>query len=137
MRLLGFSLTKIGAERLSNSFSDLKIETSINLDSVEENKVLSPNPEKSYLEVLFRYTIEYSKKIAKIELSGKVLLETEEKTGKEILKNWKKKDLKDELRVGLFNAILVKSNLKALQIEEELGLPPHFKLPSLTIPEKK
>ena len=29
--------------------------------------------------------------------------------------------------------ILRKSNIKALQLEDEFGLPAHFKLPSLTV----
>jgi len=38
--------------------------------------------------------------------------------------------------VFLFNIILKKSTLKALQIEEELNIPLHMQLPSLKKQEK-
>ncbi|MCR4327326.1 MAG: hypothetical protein NUV46_01975 [Nanoarchaeota archaeon] len=137
MRLVGFGLTKVNAEKFSNEFSDLKVETSINLDSVEENKFPSKRENSTLLDILFNYSIKYSKEIAKIELKGKIILSVENALGEEILKNWKKKDFKDELKINIFNAILLKANLKALQVEEELGLPPHFRMPSLTFPKKE
>ncbi|PJE81388.1 hypothetical protein COU58_02815 [Candidatus Pacearchaeota archaeon CG10_big_fil_rev_8_21_14_0_10_32_42] len=137
IRLVAFNLTRITAEKFSSKFSELKIETSINLDLIEENKEIPKKDKIKYLNVLFKYNINYSDKIAKIELGGKIILAMEEELAEEILKNWKKKDFKDEIRVSLFNSILIKSNIKAIQIEEELGLPPHFKLPSLTISKKE
>ncbi|MDP3966249.1 MAG: hypothetical protein Q8Q04_01830 [archaeon] len=137
MRFVAFNLKKVSGERYLNDFSDLNVGTSINLNSVEENKASQPRPGTIYLDVFFTYIIDYSKKVAKVELDGKVVLSVDEKIGKEILKNWKGKDLKDEIRVEIFNGILMKSNLKALQIEEDLGLPPHFKMPSLSIPKKE
>lgn len=137
MRVVGFGLTKVEAEKLSASFSSFGIETSINLESVDQNEILPKKEGNLYLDISFKYTIEYTKKIAKIALSGKIVLLVEEKAGEEILKNWKKKDLKEELKLGIFNSILMKSNLKALQIEEDIGLPPHFKLPTLTLSKKE
>jgi len=50
---------------------------------------------------------------------------------KEVLKGWKDKETTDDFRIFLFNIILRKSNIKALQLEDELALPPHIPLPSL------
>ena len=137
MRLIGFNLTKMIAERFSNINGDLKIETAINLESIEENTKIPNKQENFFLDVSFKYSIDYSVKIAKIELEGKILLSVDQKLGKEIIKTWKKKKLDEKTKMAIFNGILMKSNIKAIQLEDELGLPTHFKLPSLKIsPEK-
>ena len=137
MRLVGFNLTKINAEKMLNDFSHLKVDTSINLNSVVENKAIPEKKDTTYLEIIFMYGINYLKKIAKIEITGRMVVAVDKKTGKEILKNWKKKEMDEKIRLDLFNGILMKANLKALHIEEELGLPPHFRLPVLTLPKKE
>jgi hypothetical protein len=60
-----------------------------------------------------------------------VLLLTEKDESKDILKKWKNKKMPEEFRVPLFNIILTKSNLRALQLEEELNLPTHIPLPRI------
>lgn len=137
MKLMGFNFTKINIEKISSNFEKLKINTSINIDSIEERKVGSVKSNDIFLDIKFNYLINYDPEIAKIELSGKIILSVEEKLGKEILKDWKDKKLKEEIRLTLFNAILRKSNIKALQLEEYLNLPPHFNLPSLKMDNKK
>ena len=116
---------------------NLKIETSINLDSIEELKNESMKTKDDLLDIKFNYIISYSPKIAKIELAGKMVLAIDSKKGKEILKTWKDKKLDDDVRLALFNGILMKSNVKAIQLEDEMGLPLHFKLPSLKAPKKE
>ncbi len=137
MKLVGFTYDKISAEKYTTELKDLKIETSLNIDSIEENPAKSPNPDIKFLNFSFTSSINYSKKIAKIELVGKMVLSVDSSLAKNILKDWKKKELKDEVRFSVFNGILEKTNIKALQLEEELNLPPHFRLPSLAAPGKQ
>jgi len=136
MRVVGFNYTKIFAEKYTNDFKDLKIETSLNIDSIEENSSKLPDKKITLLDFNFTSSINYSKNIAKIELSGKMVLSVDSKVADEVLKNWKKKELKEEFRLAVFNGILNKTNIKSLEIENELNLPPHFRLPSL-VPQKK
>ena len=51
--------------------------------------------------------------------------------------DWKDKKMPDDFRNTLFNLILRKASLKALQLEEEMNLPIHMQLPTLKIGEKK
>lgn len=136
MKLIGFNLTKVSYERINLSLDNLKIDTSINLSSIEELKD-GPKDKNKYLEVKFIYNINYSPKVAKIELGGTLIVSAEEKTAKDILSEWKSKKLKEETRVALFNAILIKCNIKAVQIEDDLRLPTHFQLPSLKTSKKE
>ena len=64
-------------------------------------------------------------------MAGNILISVDPKKGEEILKDWKNKKLNDGMRLVIFNSILSKANIKAIQLEEEFGLPIHFKLPSL------
>ena len=50
---------------------------------------------------------------------------------KEILKQWKNKKISEDFKIPLFNLILRKSNVKTLELEEEMGLPLHIPLPHL------
>jgi hypothetical protein len=137
MKLMGFNFTKLNIEKKSSKFEELKIDTSINLDSIEETKQEIVKSKDSFLSIKFNYLINYNPDIAKISLNGNILLAVDEKMCKEILNDWKDKKLKDNFRLSLFNFILRKSNIKALQLEEDLNLPPHFNLPSLKLEDKK
>lgn len=135
MKLAGFNFTKINVEKFTNDFKNLKINTSINLVSIDEAKTIKTND--SFLNLKFNYSIDYDPKIAKIEFEGNMLISIDSKKAKEILDDWKNKKIKDESRLAIFNGILMKSNIKAVQIESEMGLPIHFKLPSLTLGKKE
>jgi len=43
----------------------------------------------------------------------------------------------NEESLAITNIILQKASIKALELEEELGLPPHIRLPSVKLNEEK
>ncbi len=131
MKLIGFNFTKISVEKMGKISKDLKIDTSINIDSIDEVKNEMIKSKDLFLNIKFNYKINYNPKIALIDLSGNIAISVDSKLGKEIVKDWKSKKIDDNTRITIFNAILRKSNIKALQLEEEMNLPPHFQLPSL------
>ncbi len=131
MKIIGFNFNKINVERLSDKFEKLKINTNIDLVDVKEVKPEVFKSKDELIEVRFNYSVNYEPKIANISLSGIVLLMVDEKTSKSFLSHWKDKKLPDEHKVLLFNIILKKSNLKAMQLEDELNLPLHVSLPSV------
>ena len=137
MRLIGFNFTKLDLEKKSDNLKDLKITTGINLLDVKEVKSdLFSNPE-ALLVVKFEYTINYEKNIAILKFCGNLVISLEPEKSKEVLKQWKNKKLPEDFRLTLFNIILRKSSLKALQFEEEFNLPAHIPLPSFKPREKR
>ena len=50
---------------------------------------------------------------------------------KVLKKDWKKKKFNHPVKLPLFNFIMEKCNLKALQLEEEVSLPFHIPMPKL------
>jgi hypothetical protein len=139
MRIIGFNFTKISIEKLKEP-SDLKeqLKVNTNIDVPELTGVKSDilKTKEEIIEAKFIYGINYDPDFAKIELGGRILVTVESKVAKEIFKQWKKKKMPEEFRLLLFNAILKKSSLKALYLEEELNIPLHMPLPSFKKEEK-
>lgn len=129
MRIIGFSLTKILIERKEELEGQLKISQNININDIKKQKIPISNEEA--LKITFNFVIEYSENSGKLNFEGYTILLPETKKMKEILKSWKDKQISEELRVPLFNFIMNKCNIRALDLEDELGLPPHVPMPRI------
>lgn len=131
MKILGFNFQKIEAERTQGVSQGMKIST--NVDIIDINEVSSDMFDKreKILSVKFKNDILYEPDIAKIKLEGNILVSVDKNTSEKVLKDWKKKKLDDNFKLTIFNVILKKSSLRALQLEEELNLPSHIPMPSL------
>src|SRR3989344_6934149 len=130
MQLIGFNFTKISGKRELEQKDKLKINYNIEiLDITKENIPLIK--EDNILRFSFKYTISYDPKYALIEFEGFILVALEQGKIKAILKEWKKKKVTEEVRITLFNIVMTKCNIKALQLAEDLSLPPHIPLPRL------
>jgi hypothetical protein len=131
MRLVGFNFTKISVEKFKDSVQDLKFNTKIDISSIEPLKSDLIKVKDEPLKIDFVYSVLYEPELAKIELAGTMVLSVESRIARDILKGWKDKEMSDEFRIFMFNIILRKANIKALELEDELNLPPHIPLPSL------
>jgi hypothetical protein len=134
MRLIGFNFTKVSAEKLKENVPNMKVSTKIEVPSVKEANSNVLKMKEDLLKVEFKYEVQYSPDVAKIELKGTLIIAVDQKIAKEALKNWQDKDNEKlkELRIFVFNLILRKANIKALELEEEFNLLPHLPLPSLS-----
>jgi hypothetical protein len=135
MKLLGFNLTKIQAERYPKQGNDIKIETNIDISDLSGVKSDMLKKEE-LLGVKFEYTIKYSIDFAIISFGGNLLFSGDSKEVSEILDSWKNKQIPEKFKEFLFNIILKKSSLRALQLEDELNLPSHIPMPSLNFEKK-
>lgn len=139
MQVIGFNFTKISSERKKAPEGKIEIKSNINIKSIESEKV-EMLKDREVLKFTFDFAIEYTPNIASLNFEG-IILTTSDKndkeTPKEILKKWKTKKITDEVRLPLFNLIMTKCNLKALQLEEEFGLPTHVPMPRLAPPQDK
>jgi hypothetical protein len=132
IKLAGVNFYKVSAEKNPEFKDKITIKPSINIANIEEYK-----PSKNDVcKVDFNFGINYGD-LGKVALTGAVFLSMDGKTLKEILKSWKDKKLDNDTNVLILNVIMQKASLKALQLEEELGLPPHVALPRLQLGESK
>lgn len=128
---------KIQVEKFKDRVEGLKIGTRIDVSDIQEAKADMLKTKEEILAVKFLYGLDYEPEMAKIDLEGNLVLSLESKKTREILKQWKNKKMPEDFRSTLFNLILRKCSLRALQLEEEMNLPIHLQLPTLKISEKK
>lgn len=132
MRVVGFNLTKIAAEKTAESINE-KPTTGIEfVDLVKEKTDLLKDGE--LIKVTFTHSINYGeekKKEGNVFFEGNISLSVTKDESKDIMKNWKKKKLSPSLNLSLFNLILRRCTPKAIFLEDEVGLPIHTPMPKL------
>ncbi|MBU0957390.1 MAG: hypothetical protein KKF56_01120 [Nanoarchaeota archaeon] len=140
MQVVGFNFEKITAEKKEQATGKIKINSNIKITNITEDKVKSFSIE--VLKFGFEFSIEHlseedpKKQFGEIVFRGSIILTVDKKQQKEILKDWKSKKIPDSVRNPVYNIILSKANLKALQLEEELGLPTHIQMPKIASDQK-
>ena len=131
-QIVGFNLKKIKAEKEATEIKrEVDIKSNFSIIDIKKEEI-PLGKEKEVLSFDFKFDVVYEPKIAVISFEGFVLLMADEKEAKEILKEWKKKNVKEELRLLIYNQILIKCSIKALQYEEEFNLPFHLPMPRFT-----
>jgi hypothetical protein len=134
IKLVGFRYVKINVERNDDSKGELKITPNIHINSIEKFKVESSKQE--LLQINFKFIVDYDS-LGKIELEGKMFLGVDVKTMKDILEGWKNKKIDEQSNLVILNTIIQKASIKALELEEEMNLPPHVQLPRLHLGKKE
>jgi hypothetical protein len=130
MNIIGFNFTKISGKRMSEIKSKVKIKYNIEIINVEKEKI-DLVKQTEVVKFSFKYTIEYEPKFSSIEFEGFILAILTPEQQKQTLKSWKKKKVPDEVRIFLFNLVMSKCNIKALQLEDDLSIPHHIPLPKI------
>ena len=130
MRIIGFNLTKILAERQEEDGQGISVDQNIDIKNIKEEKI--PITNNKALKIKFTLTVTYSKDFGKIELEGSIMTLPDEEEFKSIMDSWKDKKIPENMRLGIFNFIMVKCNVKALYLEDEMGMPLHVPMPRLT-----
>lgn len=132
MKIMGFSFTKISVEKKSDNFKDLKINTNIDILDVQSAKNDILKQKEEIIVIRFRYTIDFSKDVAKIDLEGNLMILLDPKDSKEAINEWKDKKLFEGIKTPVFNIILRKSTIKALELEDQMNLPLHtYSIPTI------
>ena len=127
LKLIGAKLIKISAER-NPEFSDkLEIKTNIKINSLEKIKEA-----KDTIKLSYDFKIDYNK-LGNILIKGFLFLSGDSKSIKDLLKIQKDKKHDSPEYVAITNLIIQKASIRAFELEEELGLPIHIKLPTLSV----
>ncbi|MFH1358901.1 MAG: hypothetical protein ABIH37_03380 [archaeon] len=130
MRIIGFNLTKILIEKEDKPKEKLQVNQNINIKDVSEEEI--PISKDKAVRIKFNLIINYSEEYAKVEIEGSVLTLPEKEELKSFLDSWKDKKIPEGTRIPLFNFIMNKCNVKALYLEDEMGLPLHIPMPRIS-----
>jgi hypothetical protein len=133
MAIVGFSFTKVHAEKTGTAKGKVNISNNVKVANIEDAN-LSMGESKKGLKVDFEFTSAYEPKFGAINLDGSVILLEDVKPAEEILKNWEKdKALPKELMPPVLNHILERCNVQALLMARDLGLPAPIPLPKVNV----
>lgn len=138
MAIVGFSFTKILAKKTAPLKGKVSITNNIMLSGIEDAN-LSMAKEKKGLRIKFSFESTYEPRIGLLHFEGEVITLEDAKKADEIMKDWeKKKSLPKEIVAPMLNHILEKSNIQALIMSRDLGLPSPIQLPKVNVkaPEK-
>ena len=138
MKVIGYNIKKVHAEKSRDLKPGGKIDTSIEfLDIKKESVELLKDHEA--LNFSFKFSVDYEEAESKREpLVGQVLMEGElvvsvdKEEAKEIMKFWKKKQLPEMIKSNLYNFIFRRCTPRAIQLQDEVKLTsPFIKIPQL------
>jgi len=128
MQVIGFNLTKILVEKKEKIEGKLEVKQNIDISGISKEKV--PFSEDA-IKISFNFIVSYEPEFAKLNLEGYLVLLVDKEEIKKFLKSWKDKKLPEEAKISLFNFIMNKCNIKALNLEDELNLPLHIPMPRI------
>ena len=132
MKIIGFNFTKILAEKKEQPKGKVNIKMNMDITGISKEKLMSLG--QDVIKADFEFGIHYDK-YAGFDFKGNMYFTSTPDKIKEVIKKWKTKKIPDDIRVVLFNFMLTKCNLKALQFEEEFNLPSHVPLPKVSTPK--
>lgn len=134
MTMVGLNFTKISAERMGGA-ENVRVESNVAITNVIEAKM--PDPKKAILKFQFLFTAKFEPNIGLIELKGELIEMYDKDLGAKILEGWSKsKSLHKDVAPRILNAILAKSNIEAIIMSKELGLPSPVQMPKVEIKQK-
>lgn len=139
MTIVGFNFTKINIERKEGGVSGkINISNNVSIKNIESKPFALGKNKQDGLKFTFEFTSKYDPDVGNITLIGDILYLTEKKKIDEILADWKKsKKISKEVITPILNMALVKCNVQALILSQELNLPPPIPLPKIQPRENK
>jgi len=130
MKVVGSNFSKISGERKGLISRELKINTNIEIKDVKKQTV-NVFKDQEVFAFEYEFKIDYGE-FGRLDFKGNILILFDEKSiVKELEENWKDKKLVESLKMPLMNIVFSRCNLKAMQLEEDLGLPIHLPQPKI------
>ena len=134
MAIVGFNFTKITAEKKAPVKGKISIVNNVGITSIEKADISLGTSKQCGLRYTFEYSSKYEPKVGSIVLEGEILAMEDDKKCDEIIKIWKdKKQVQKEAMTVIVNKILSKSNIQALVMSNDVGLPPSIPLPKVKV----
>lgn len=133
MPIVGFNFDKISVERTGKIQPGIKVRNSMEVKDITTEEIsLGKDKKQDALKFSFEYGVFYDPEVGSAVLQGHLLYTDTSSKIKEILTAWKKnKKVEPALKAQLLNTALVRCSIKALNLSQEVNLPPHLRMPTL------
>jgi len=133
MAIVGFNFDRILVEKTKPIMGGVQVKNNMSIKNVEQQELLMGKKKESILKFSFEFSSKYSPNIGLISINGHILFLQEPDAVKKIIAGWKKnKNIPNDVASLLLNAVLVRCNVKALILSQEVNLPPHIRLPTIS-----
>jgi len=130
--IVGFGFTKLSAEKKGSGKGKIHINNNVSIKNVETADLSLGKDKQNVIRFIFEFTSKYEPSIGTILFEGELLYMDDPKKIKEILSSWKKdKKIGKDLMADLINAILIKCNIQALILSQQINLPPPIPMPKV------
>jgi hypothetical protein len=134
MTMVGLNFTKISAERFGTS-DNVRVESNVAITNIVESPM--PDPKKSILKFQFDFTVKFEPNIGLMDIKGELIEIFDKELGGKIIDGWVTgKSLHKDVAPRVLNAMLAKSNVEAIILSKELGLPSPVQMPKVEIKPK-
>ena len=125
LKLIGSKFTKLSAEQNQNFNGKITLDTNIKIKNLEKTEEL-----KDTLKISYNFEVNYGE-LGGVIIDGTLFISTNSKLIKDLLKSWNNKKFDTPEHIQITNLIIQKASIKAFELEEELGLPIHIRLPTI------
>lgn len=143
MKVIGFGFNKLSSQKFDAYKQGTNKTTNIEITNVEKEDLPFESKNDNY-KISFKFEVLYSNpeskkenKVGEVVIEGSLNILLENENSKDLVKSWKKKELSNAVKQPLFNMILRKCSIRAISLEEEVGLPSHIPIPQIKIAPKK
>lgn len=136
--IVSFTFSKISVQRAVGApQGKINIHHDLHLLDVKE-QTLRLQDKKKGVSFTFDFIVTYDPKVGQLLINGQVLYYGTDKQINEILDSWKaSKKVPPDVSLEVVNIILARCNVKALELAEDVNLPPHIPLPKLEVDTQK
>ncbi len=135
MGIVGFSFSRILAEKKKNVRGKIEISNNVGIKNVKEIPLKLgelKQSEQTGLSFSFEFSSKYEPGIGSIIIEGDVFYMGAKDEHAKIIKEWKKdKKIPQEVVNLVINTILTRCNIEAILLSREIVLPPPIKLPAV------
>jgi len=133
MPIIGFNFDSISAEKHKPiSKEGVTIKPNVSIKNISKESFNLGKNKQDMLKIDYVFKVEYLPEFGEINIKGHMLFMEDPDKLKNILTKWKKdKKLDEEMALQFINTIMIRCNIRALNLAEDVSLPPHLRIPTL------
>ena len=133
MAIVGFNFDKILIEKTNPIKGKVQVKNNMAITDVEKQELIFGKKKEEIIKFSFEFSSKYDPEIGLISIKGHILFLQEPAEIKKIMNDWKKKKIiPQSIMAHLLNTVLMRCNIKALIFSQEVNLPPHIRLPTIS-----
>ncbi len=138
MPIIGINFDKLHVEKKAEIKPPLNIDSNLSITDMKTENLAFSSKDSEVLRLEFEFKLTYKPDVAGMLIGGHIHFLEKKAEIESVLKEWKKnKKLKPEFAKDIINSALLKSNIKALLLSQEVSLPPHIRMPLIVEGKKE